>query len=233
MVTTKKCSKCLEVKDLTDFGKTDRTKCGRISACRDCERSRLRKYQRENRDKVRESNRKSYEKHREKRLEAQRKYADKNRVKRSEAARRRYLENREEYLEKCKKYRMENPQMNKLAKARRRDRELSLPHTLTKTELEETLSIFSNSCAICGGPYEHLDHFIPIKTGIGGTTKENIVPMCSAHNLSKSSRNPFEWSKICLTEVEQQNFHKVVQYLSETNKMTYDAYKNKVNESFK
>ena len=39
-------------------------------------------------------------------------------------------------------------------------------------------------CYVCGGPYEHTDHVIPLALG-GPDSLDNVLPMCALHNLSK------------------------------------------------
>ncbi|MFD9903142.1 HNH endonuclease [Streptomyces sp. NPDC059063] len=48
------------------------------------------------------------------------------------------------------------------------------------------------NCLYCGGPFEHLDHFIPIAKG-GAHCIENLVPACAPCNLSKSDKLPWVW----------------------------------------
>lgn len=91
-----------------------------------------------------------------------------------------------------------------------------MPDTLTEDEIRIIVSHFDNRCSICGGGYEHLDHFIPVSSGHGGTIKENMVPMCARCNTSKNGRNPFEWAKT-LTQKDRERFDSLVEYLTELN----------------
>lgn len=61
-----------------------------------------------------------------------------------------------------------------------------------------------------------MDHFIPLFSGHGGTTKENMIPMCSECNMSKGAKNPFEWAKT-LTQKDRERFDSLVEYLTELN----------------
>lgn len=47
-------------------------------------------------------------------------------------------------------------------------------------------------CYVCGAPYEHIDHFIPLADG-GTHTLENLVPACEFHNTSKGAKQPGEY----------------------------------------
>jgi len=62
-----------------------------------------------------------------------------------------------------------------------------VPATLTLGEWVETLKRFDHHCAYCEGPFEVLEHIIPISQG-GGTTAENCVPACRACNSKKGGR---------------------------------------------
>lgn len=110
----------------------------------------------------------------------------------------------------------ENRERRNLVEARRRARKKSLPDTLTPDEQQEILDTFSYACVICEEAYEHMDHFIPLFSGHGGTTKENMIPMCSECNMSKGAKNPFEWAKT-LTQKDRERFDSLVEYLTELN----------------
>lgn len=62
------------------------------------------------------------------------------------------------------------------------------PATLTLKQWLTTLEYFSNSCAYCGGSYDVLEHFIPVK--YAGTTYQNCVPACTSCNSRKGGRRP-------------------------------------------
>ena|SRR5690554_1947506 len=121
---------------------------------------------------------------------------------------------------KKKKYR-ERYAMNE---AKRKARKNKLLDTFTENDRVKLLKRFENECGICGNSYEHLDHFIPIIAGHGGTTVGNMVPMCSRCNLTKQAKNPFEWAET-LDYGQKENFDKVVEYLAELNGLMVDEYR--------
>lgn len=47
-------------------------------------------------------------------------------------------------------------------------------------------------CVVCGGPFEHIDHNVPLIRG-GGHTLDNLMPLCADHNLAKSGRCPYRF----------------------------------------
>lgn len=74
---------------------------------------------------------------------------------------------------------------NNLYRAQR----LSLPATLTLEQWLATLDHFGWKCAYCDGPYQALDHFMPVSEG-GGTTVDNCVPICIDCNYTKAGTPP-------------------------------------------
>lgn len=58
---------------------------------------------------------------------------------------------------------------------------------------EELVEAHGDRCVHCGGPFEHLDHYVtPVRSG-GAHTLENCRPACARCN---SSRNQFHKSNI-------------------------------------
>lgn len=55
------------------------------------------------------------------------------------------------------------------------------------------IAFYGWKCAYCPGPYEELDHAIPISRG-GPHCPANIRPACKPCNRSKGSRTPKEWA---------------------------------------
>lgn len=70
-----------------------------------------------------------------------------------------------------------------------RARQFALPATLTIDQWIGTLNHFQWACAYCLGPYEVLEHFIPL-TLQGETSAVNCLPACYACNARKQSAHP-------------------------------------------
>jgi 5-methylcytosine-specific restriction endonuclease McrA len=71
----------------------------------------------------------------------------------------------------------------------------SLPAILNLIEWISTLNYFQWRCAYCGGPYQLIEHYIPIVHGgepiwSGGTTWSNCVPACRSCNGKKGTQHP-------------------------------------------
>ena len=56
--------------------------------------------------------------------------------------------------------------------------------TLTTKQWQFTLKYFNFRCAYCSGPYQVLEHVVPVELG-GGTTYTNCVPACNSCNTCK------------------------------------------------
>ena len=119
-----------------------------------------------------------------------------------------------------------------LITSRYRARKIQLPDTLTELQVAEILNRFSSKCSVCESEYQHLDHFIPVSSGYGGTTLENIVPMCGRCNMSKGAKNPFEWAETLPTK-DRERFDSLVEYLTVINGIaTVEDYEAHVNQCF-
>lgn len=195
----RKCSVCDEVKEKKYFYKNSSRASGVNSRCKRCTN--------EHKKEMRQS---SYRPD----LEVRRKWKE---------------ENRERLREKDREYKEKNRTRIALNAGKRRARKESLPDDITYEETEDILKHFERKCAICESDFEHLDHFIPLSSEHGGTTKENIVPMCSFCNISKGGKNPFEWKRL-LSDAERNNFDELIKYLESINGVS--DYRNYVNSCF-
>ena len=52
---------------------------------------------------------------------------------------------------------------------------------------DDVVTSWGTRCVICGGLFEHLDHWVSISAG-GAHTLANVRPMCAFHNLSKGAK---------------------------------------------
>jgi hypothetical protein len=199
----RKCSKCDSVKPKEDFYKDNKRSSGVGVRCKDCVNSYLRKRKSENYYEI---------------LERRREWRESNRLK---------------LREQDAAYREANRDKKRLTEAKRRARKQSLPDTLTLDETNAILEKFEGKCALCDHPSEALDHFIPLASGKGGTTKENIIPLCKAMNTSKLHRNPFVWAETCLNDEQKERFELLVEYLAEINGLEVNEYREFVFSCFK
>lgn len=132
----------------------------------------------------------------------------------------------------------------KMEKARRRREHLirSMPNTLTPEEKEKIYSEFNHACALSQTKEQvQLDHFVPLawgklalEYGLGGTTYENMLPLCSDLNTSKSSENPFAWIKKASIagRVDSESWERVIAYVADKHEMGYWQFFNRVNSCY-
>lgn len=114
----------------------------------------------------------------------------------------------------------------------RSERLKALPNTLTVDELEEIMNKF-NGCALTGDSSNiHMDHVIPIATEKGGTVKENIIPLRADLNMSKGSKNIFEWFEENADKysLSRKSFEELINYLADINGMSVEEYRAYVYE---
>lgn len=69
-------------------------------------------------------------------------------------------------------------------------------HTDAPTQVEwftssDVISRWGPGCVMCDGPFEHLDHLVPIARR-GAHTLANARPMCARHNLAKGASGDFQ-----------------------------------------
>jgi 5-methylcytosine-specific restriction endonuclease McrA len=73
---------------------------------------------------------------------------------------------------------------------------------LQLSEWAETLRYYNRCCAYCKGPFESLDHFMPVSQG-GGTWVGNVVPACLQCQTAKGSQLPREVEAISQEVMER------------------------------
>jgi len=170
-------------------------------------REAVRVYQAANPEKVRERKRVYYAANSEKVREAVRVYRAANPEKVRERKRVYYAANPEKVREGRRVYHAANPEKvrerGRVYSQRRRARKANLPNTLTTAEWQYATDYFHGCCAVCGRQPKDLfktrrvsaDHWIPLTKG-GGTTADNIVPLCSGEdgcNNRKGNKDPEVW----------------------------------------
>jgi 5-methylcytosine-specific restriction endonuclease McrA len=55
----------------------------------------------------------------------------------------------------------------------------------------DVINRWGPGCVACDGPFEHLDHLVPIARR-GAHTLANVRPMCAPHNLAKGASDEFQ-----------------------------------------
>jgi 5-methylcytosine-specific restriction endonuclease McrA len=209
---TKKCTKCLEIKDLGDFSKNSKNKTdGRQPKCKRCNKL----YYQENNAKINKRIRGHYNKNKKeilkrraelrKRPEAKKKKAElntehykKNKNKIAKYHKWWSKKNRDGIRKNHKAWRTKNPEKaraNRRASGHKR-REWCIingNNTLTSKDVYRLLRT-SDNCFYCKKLCEekHIDHIIPVSRG-GQNCLENVVVACTTCNLNKGNKLISEW----------------------------------------
>jgi hypothetical protein len=124
----KKCSDCHEIKSAEMFSKASSKKDGLHNICKNCDVERIRKYRKNNPEKVKETRQKYYKNNIEKIRETQQKY---------------YTNNIEKIREIHQKYYKNNAE-------KIREQKLINNYGLTTNDYENLLNSQKHKCAICG-----------------------------------------------------------------------------------
>ncbi len=96
----------------------------------------------------------------------------------------------------CEKCYVHSPKLAVVMYHNSRAKALNLPATLTTEQWEQAIKHFNHRCAYCpDGPYEVLEHFLPLCLG-GGTVANNCVPACHSCNVRKKDKHPNDFSRL-------------------------------------
>lgn len=217
-MVAKECGVCSEVLALVSFYKGSAFG-GRGSSCKACISEIMRKKYADNPAKYIEGGRKSRKANSENVRERKRRYREANPEKVRENRRKHRESNRRQYV---------------IREQRRRARKAALPDTLTQEQWEWVVTVFEGGCVLTGSEDYILEHVVPISSGHGGTTIENIVPMCRELNSSKHNANIFEWFNANRVRfgLSQTKFDALISYLAEVNGMTAKEYRMYVDWCF-
>lgn len=171
MPSTKRCTKCGEVKSLDEFNRQRGGALGRRSRCRVCQREYYRTWRETNLDR-----RRAYD----------REYNAANRDRRREYAREYYAANRDRYHERDSRRR-----------ARKRATTVEEFDPADVYTWWEELGAYT--CYWCDLPFTeddsiHVDHVWPLSRG-GHHAVLNLVPACERCNRSKNASLPHEFER--------------------------------------
>lgn len=82
--------------------------------------------------------------------------------------------------------------VSRITKANRRTRESGALGFASADQIQARIDFYGNRCAYCGGPFEDLDHVIPLSRG-GSKRPANLRPACRHCNRSKGTKMLKEW----------------------------------------
>lgn len=86
-----------------------------------------------------------------------------------------------------------HPDEMRVVRSRRRARKHAGTTTrIKRKDLHAHLDRLGRQCVYCHGPYQELDHLVPLARG-GPHSIDNLVPSCRSCNRRKQRRLPHEW----------------------------------------
>jgi 5-methylcytosine-specific restriction endonuclease McrA len=97
--------------------------------------------------------------------------------------------NREKVREMQRKWSKNNREAQRETLRRYRARLRGAPSVpFTTDQLAQRMAYWGNACWMCSGPFEHVDHVIPLARG-GWHCLSNLRPACGSCNTSKGAKN--------------------------------------------
>lgn len=206
----KQCSKCLELKDKSEFNKHVRGKDGLESYCRSCKsasRNReqakelARAWRQDNPERAAVNRDRWLSEHPEVLKRAQENWRKNHKTEIEKYEReyraRRKKETREQSRERSKRYRDKNRDKIRHRNSQRKYRERGAPGSHLRTEWLEKCNLLGWSCSYCDTPLDTKtvtkDHVTPISRG-GSNDIDNVVPCCSSCNSRKKDKTIEEFA---------------------------------------
>lgn len=193
----KKCTKCDNLKDLTEFNRSKLYSDGRRSECRECQKKLTKIYRDKNKDKINEKLRNKYKENPEIQKERSKKWLQTNEenfkksyIKRNKKWVEKNLDKRREYLNKYSKEKLKNDTLFKL----KRNVRIRI-NKFIKNKKESSLQIIDCSYSFLKEYLEnqfkdnmswdnygewHIDHIIPLSSA---KTEEEVYKLCHYTNL--------------------------------------------------
>jgi 5-methylcytosine-specific restriction endonuclease McrA len=187
----KKCTKCGEVKKISEFTKKKRMSDGLDSWCKQCNKEYKQKYRNnpEAYEKEKQKHREWCKRNKEHISNYNKNWNSKNQERKRFLKRRWHLKHKEEENKKARErtnqWIKDNPIHAKELNRRYRIRQLNSEGNHTNEEWQELLKTCGNRCVNCGTKGDLTrDHIIPLSKG-GADYIENIQPLCKSCNSSK------------------------------------------------
>lgn len=210
--TTKRCSKCGEIKPLSEFNRRNDRKSGFTSACKDCNRKMCHQYGLRNSDHLRVKKHAKYWENPQLARNRKNSWYAAHKKKIGEQSRIRYWSHPDKFRDKARRWaRNHSEKHNKNARnwrrahpihvrtyaARRRAMTRQADGSHTPAEITEQYKRQRGKCYYCQcklGDKYHVDHVVPLSRG-GSNSIDNLVLACPECNLRKQDKLPHEWDE--------------------------------------
>lgn len=190
MNNSKTCTKCGQIKSITEFHRDKSRSSGLFPQCKLCVNARMLEYGRNNAEANRKRANTWYKSNRSRAAQTSKAYKSRNRNYYLAYSASYRATNREKMIAYLGNYYQTNkPKFHNYA-SKRRIREQT-DYLVTPSELAR---LYRQPCAYCGKPSEHIDHIVPLSRG-GQHRIGNLTGACAKCNLSKGSKFISEWKK--------------------------------------
>lgn len=175
--------------------------------CKICMAERGRKWNERNRANETKRKRQWYDDHLSEANERSRKWYLEHKEQESDKARKRYQANPDYYkrkslerywsdpvqaAERAKAYYQKNRDKATAHSHNRRAREITAAGTASSEQIDARMRYYGYHCVYCGGPFEHVEHAIPLARG-GSNWPANLVPSCRSCNNRKHTKKWYEF----------------------------------------
>lgn len=209
----KTCSRCNVQKSADGFYTDKTSKDGLKASCKQCVSERGKAYREANKEQKRAASRRYYLANKDACKARAKKWAENNRERQQENHARWMAQNQERYLltrrrrylrtrndPDLRRRRAEYKKANadkfreyfERGRAKYLARVKAAPGTCSLDAWEARLDAIGRRCFYCSGPYQAIDHTIPVSRG-GSNWPANLRPICKRCNSSKGNKTPREW----------------------------------------
>jgi 5-methylcytosine-specific restriction endonuclease McrA len=189
-ITEKKCTKCGEYKDKSEFSKHKLQKDGLQTQCKECRRILDHNYRTTHLEQNRKRSHKYYDAHPEIQLNSNKKWRQANKEKVREIGRN-YYKKHDAVREYKRLWIKEHPEINAANSRNRRARVKGNGGEIQSNEWIRLKTFYNNTCLCCYRQEPEikltLDHVVPIALG-GRNTIDNSQPLCQTCNSRKGKR---------------------------------------------
>lgn len=174
----KKCIRCGETKEFTQFSKNKNTKDGYQVWCKSCKKEYSKQYCENNKEWKKQYDKQYYEQNKEHRKQ----YVKQHRQ-----------DNKEHYKQYSKQYRQENKEQVNSNNRKRRARKQAVMENYTSQDEQRTRNLFGHKCFNCNTTENlTIDHHKPLSKGYA-LDRYNAVLLCKSCNSSKWNKTPEEF----------------------------------------
>jgi len=212
-MNTKTCTKCQTEKSVDLFYK-DRDRYA--SSCKQCQLTQRKQYYIDNKATVKVKRAAYQKAHQAEQYEHLKKWRKNNPEKVREAGRRQYAGNIKHHLAVKKEWRLANPEavkailekhrlnhLPKMAEKSHKRRAKLRGNGVFQVTEKELIRLYASPCAHCGTMENvTIDHIIPVARG-GRHSIGNLQPLCLTCNSSKNAKTMAEWKYFLNTERTQ------------------------------